>query len=316
MESMCVAKGMTAITGQRVANNQEILAIGFGNVVSGLMSALPVCVSSSRSGLNASLGAGTRFSSVFNGLFVALIIFLFGSFVQIIPTAALSALLLVTATHLINWKQLALCLKSTQADAYVLGATVLASLFFSLDMAFYIGVVISIVSYLSKAAMPQLVEYAIEETGELKSLDAAQAHLQKTIRVIKVEGELFFGAADLFETTLKAIAENDTTTRVIILQLKNARDMDATTCLALLQLNDFLKASMRYLIACGMTHQVWDVMSNSGVIQSIGKENLFLFDDKNPQLYLQRALSRAKELAQEAPEPEIKVALAPLFQTS
>ena len=50
-------------------------------------------------------------------------------------------------------------------------------------------------------------------------------------------------AADLFQSTLKSITEDDTTTRVIILQLKNARDIDATACLALQQLHDYLKSS-------------------------------------------------------------------------
>ncbi len=60
-------------------------------------------------------------------------------------------------------------------------------------------------------------------------------HLQyvpRKIRFIKVEGELFFGAADLFQAMLKSIAEDGTATRVIILDMES-RDIDATACLAL-----------------------------------------------------------------------------------
>ena len=128
-----------------------------------------------------------------------------------------------------------------------------------------------------------------------------------------MEGELFFGAADLFQTTLKTIAEDDTSTRVIILQLKNARDIDATGCLALQQLYDYLKGSDRYLIACGMTPQVWDVLSDSGLVELLGKENLFIFDDRHPHLHMQKALRRAKILAKQAPVFLPRVEEAPLF---
>ncbi len=296
MESTCVAKSITAISGHHISINQEIFAMGMGNIVSSYIGAMPVSVSPSRSGLNYGLGAQTRLSAIFNALFVAIILHFFGFFVKMIPTTTISALLLITAVNLVNFRQLLLCLKATKADAMVLWATLVACIFFSLDMAFYIGMIISITSYLNKSAVPLLVEFAIEGSGELRSLDAAKAHLQKTIRVIKVEGELFFGAADIFQTTLKAIAENDATTKVIILQLKNARDIDATTCLALLQLHDFLVKSGRRLILCGITSPVWDVLSHSGVIEAIGKENLFLFDERQPLHYMQKAIHRAKEL--------------------
>ena len=137
-------------------------------------------------------------------------------------------------------------------------------------------------------------------------------HTSSSIRVIKVEGELFFGAADLFQSTLKAIAEDDTHTRVIILQLKNARDIDATVCLALQHLYDYLKGSNRYLLACGLTQPIWDVLNDSLLIDKLGKDNLFLFDEKQPFQYMQKAISRAKELIA-IPQVEEKPVLMPVF---
>jgi SulP family sulfate permease len=192
-------------------------------------------------------------------------------------------------------------LKATSSDAFVLWITLLSCIFFSLDIAFYIGVVLSITLYLKKAAMPQLVEYDIDDSGELVNLNFCRMQEHKTIRVIKVEGELFFGAADLFQTTLKAFAEDDTSTKVIILQLKNTRDMDATVCLALQHLHDYLKSSGRQLICCGLTAPIWDVLSHSGVVDLIGKENLFLFDERHPHQYMQRAIKRAKQIVNQPP---------------
>lgn len=296
IETTCSAKSIAATSGQGISINQEILAVGVANVVSSCTGSMPVSVSNSRSQANLHSGAQTRFSAIFSALFVAGIVGYLGMFVNSIPLPALSALLFITAFGLVNLKQFHLCIKSTSSDAFVLITTFTACIFFNLDMAFYIGVVLSISLYLKKAAMPQLAEYAIEDNGGLKSLGVLQAFAEKTIRVIKVEGELFFGSADIFYTTLKALAEDDKTTQVILLQLKNARDIDATSCLALLQLHEYLEKAGRHLILSGMTHEMWDVMSNSGLIKTIGKENLFVFDERQPQAYMQKAIARAKAL--------------------
>jgi SulP family sulfate permease len=300
LETTSIAKTLAASSGQRLSINQEIFGVGLGNLLSSFISAMPVSGNVSRSCLSYSLGAQTRMAAILTAVIVGSIIFCFSFLIMHVPLAALSALLLVSAFTIVNSRQFFLCVKATNSDAFVLWITLISCVFLSLDIALYIGIFISITLYLKKAAIPQLVEYDIDDDGELHNLDYSKLHEHKTIRVIKVDGELFFGAADLFQTTLKTIAEDDTSTKVIVLQLKNARDIDATTCLALEQLYGYLKGSGRYLVACGMTQQVWDVLSDSGLIELIGKEYLFVFDERYPHLHMLKALHKARQLAKAA----------------
>jgi SulP family sulfate permease len=296
MEASSTAKSIASSSGQHLSTNQEIFALGMGNFFSAFIVAMPVSGSPSRSALNYENGAKTRLAAIFNSLSVCLILFAFGFLIRHIPVAAFAALLIFSAGNIVNFKQLFLCLKATRSDAFVLILTLLACLFLSLDIAFYMGVAMSITLYLKKAAIPQLVEFSVDESGGLHSIDPHQQMEPRKIRFIKVEGELFFGAADLFQSALKSITEDDTTTRVIILQLKNARDIDATACLALQQLYLYLKNSGRHLIACGITHQIWDVLSDSGMVELIGKNKLFIFDERHPHLSVQKAFSCANDL--------------------
>lgn len=302
METVSVAKSIAAGTGQKLSINQEIFGIGSGNLLSSFIGAMPISGGAARSNLNYSSGAKTRLAGIMNAIFVAIMLLALGFFVTKIPLTAFAAILMITAVNLVNVKQFLVCMKATSADALVLWATILSCLFFSLDMAFYIGVIISIILYLKKAAIPQLVEYDFDKTGELINLDLSPAYKEKNIRFIKVEGELFFGAADLFQSTLKSITEDDDHTKVIILQLKNARDIDATSCLALQQLNNYLKSTKRHLIACGITPAMWEVLCDSGIIESFGKENLFVFDERQPHQYMLKALERAYELVDDKPQ--------------
>lgn len=296
MEATSASKTIAASSGQRLSTNQEIFALGLGNFFSSFIGAFPVSGSPSRSALNYENGAKTRLAAIFNSLYVIVILFVFGFLIRHLPVAAFAALLIVSASHVINFKQLFLCLKATRSDAFVLCATFLSCLFFNLDIAFYIGVGMSISLYLKKAAVPQLVEFVVDDAGRLHSVDHLLKHEPRKIRLIKVEGELFFGAADLFQSALKSFTEDDTATRVLILQLKNARDIDATACLALQHLYEYLKGSGRYLIGCGITHQIWEVLSDSGIVDLIGKNNLFIFDEKHPQISVQKAFLRAHDL--------------------
>lgn len=305
METSSIAKTIAASSGQKLSHNQEILGLGLGNLVSSMIGAMPVSSSASRTCLNFQSGAQTRVAAVLNAVFVAGLLLLLSEYIALIPLAALSALLFVTATTIVNRKHLLICLKATRSDAVVLVVTALSCIFFSFDMAFYIGVATSIMFYLRKAGLPQLAEFEIDETGELKNIDYCDIHNHRAIRIIKVEGELFFGAADLFQSTLKTLAKDDLRTKVIILQLKNARDIDATACLALQQLHDYLKQSNRYLIACGITQQVWDVLNDSGLLEQFGKDNLFVFDERHPHHYLHKALQRAHELVNEPTNDQV-----------
>lgn len=296
MEATTASKSTAASSGQYLSINQEIFGLGLGNFFSAFIGAMPVSGSPSRTALSFEHGGKTRLVAVFNAFFTALTLFAFGFLIRHIPVTAFAALLIVSAGSIVNFKQLFLCLKATRSDFFVLLVTILSCIFFSLDIAFYIGVIMSISLYLKKAAVPHLVEFTVDESGVLHSIDHAFPPEPRKIRFIKVEGELFFGAADLFQSAMKSITEDDTTTRVIIIQLKNARDIDATACLALQQLYKYLKGSGRHLIACGITHQIWDVLSDSGMVDLIGKHNLFIFDDRHPQLSVQKAFLRAHDL--------------------
>ncbi len=297
LETSSVSKTVSARTGEPSSIGQEIFALGMGNLVSAFVGAMPISGSTSRTVLNIASGAQTRFAAMFGALLVGAILYIFGDFVMQIPLAALSALLLVTALNIVNKKQLMLCLKATKSDAFVFWMTFTSCIFLSIDIAFYIGVILSITSYLRKSSVPQVLQYVIDKSGKLKKLELCSPEEIGKVRFIKVRGELFFGAVELFQATLKSIAEDNVGTRVIVLHLKGARDLDATTCLAFQQLYEYLSGSGRYLLMTGLTVQVWDVLSDSGIVAQIGKENLFLVDERQPALYMDRAMKRALELA-------------------
>lgn len=293
MEATSTAKAIASNSGQRLSTNQEILGLGIGNLFGAMIGAMPPSGSPSRSTFSYESGAKTRMAAIFHSLFVLALLWAFSFLIGCLPITAFAALLIASSINIVNFKQVLLCLKATRADRLVLIMTFASCVFLSLDIAFYIGVVMSIALHLQKAAVPELLEFSIDANGILLPIARSQQDTARPIRFIKVEGELFFGAADLFQNALKAVTEDDKTTRVLILQFKNARDIDATACLVLQQLFHYLHRSGRHLICCGIPYAIWDVLSDAGLIEVLGKENLFIFDEKHPHLSTQRAIERA-----------------------
>jgi SulP family sulfate permease len=139
-----------------------------------------------------------------------------------------------------------------------------------------------------------LAEYTFNASGYLAELPDKAQRLHPQIAIIHVEGELFFGAADLFQEQVRRQAE-DENIRVFILRMKNARHLDASTVMALEALHDYLRKTDRHLIISGCSADVQRVLRNSGLLKQIGEENLFPAE-ANPTLSTRKALLRAQAL--------------------
>jgi len=299
LEVFSISRSLAAKSGDDIYSNQEFFAVGVSNVfLSFLNWAMPVSGSLSRSFLNFNNRAKTRFAAVMSGILVAIFIFLGWPLVQHLPLAGLAALLIVIVFSLQDWQQIKLCFFSTRGDAVVFLLTVVSCLIFRLDIAFYIGIAISIASFLRKAADFNLVEYAFDSKGRLSRISPKiKAH--REIRIIGIGGEMFFAAVDIFQNAMQAVAE-DPAVKVIILRLNGVYHMDASMCLAILGLNEYLKAKNISLLISGIGDEVLYVFKRAKVTSKIGMTHLFTSDETKPQLSTWRACQKAVALIEKS----------------
>lgn len=80
--------------------NRELIAQGIGNMVCGLLGALPITAVVVRGAANVDAGARSKFSSFTHGLFLLLAVVFFPFILNKIPYASLAAILLVTGYNL------------------------------------------------------------------------------------------------------------------------------------------------------------------------------------------------------------------------
>ena len=310
LENTLMAKSISSQTGDKVDVNQDMLSIGFANLTSALAGGMPASGSLTRSMLNFRSGAQTKAAPVFTGIFTLILVILIGwsgetglNIIDYIPTAALAVLVIAVSFSLFNVHQIRICLRSTSDDAVVIVFTFLSTLLAPLHVAIFIGVAISITLFLRKASKPYLTEYEFNETGELREKAGAHARPIPAISIVHVEGDLFFGASEIFRTQIQRTVA-DPAISVIILRLKNARHLDATSVMALEDLVHFMRRKGLHLLISGATKDVYKVLKRSGILETLqegadrkqGESNIFLTMPSNPNISTRDALRRAQQL--------------------
>jgi MFS superfamily sulfate permease-like transporter len=81
-------------------SNRELIAQGSGNIVSGMLGGLPLTSVIVRSSANLHAGAKTKLSAIFHGLLILAFVSFFPAILNMIPKAALAAILVFTGYKL------------------------------------------------------------------------------------------------------------------------------------------------------------------------------------------------------------------------
>ncbi|MEQ1748476.1 MAG: SulP family inorganic anion transporter [Prosthecobacter sp.] len=305
LESSSMAKTLASGSGERVDGNQDMLGLGITNLACAYLAGMPCSGSLTRSALNHQSGARTPLAALFNGVFCLIGAFTLGSLVGYIPRATLAVLIICVALSLIHRRNVMICLSATGSDALTFLITLAATLLLPLHAAILIGVAVSLMLYLRKASRPSLMEYEFNHDGHLAEAGQSRARQHPAISIVHVEGELFFGAADLFRSQAQQVFA-DPNLRIIILRLKNARNLDATSVMALDELVRVVRHDGRDVLISGITKDVYRVLRDSGMVEVLGKDNIFPASPSNPNLATRNALKRAQQILGTT-EAEVKI---------
>ena len=293
LEGISIGKSLAAKTGARLDANQAMFSIGMANIGCAFFSGMPASGSLTRSTLSATSGGCTVLTSYISGAIVFIGAFVLGPYTRFIPQSTLAVLVIAIGISLINKHAIRIVTRSTKSDAIVFGTTFISGLLMPLDMAIYIGVGISIILFLKKVARPEMIEYAFNEEGYLAEVKTPEQRSMPEVSIVHVEGELFFGAAELFRDQMRRICE-DPNLKIVVLKMRNAHNMDATAMMALEELLLYMADKNRYLILSEVKSDLIRVLQNSGVYDSIEARNIFTDEPSNPTLSTAKALKRAK----------------------
>ncbi len=276
IESLLSAVVADGMIGTRHRSNMELVAQGLGNIASPIFSGIPVTGAIARTAANIKNGGKTPIVGVVHSIVLVTIILFFGSYAEMVPLPALSAILIYTAYKMGEWHSFVKTLKAPLSDRVILINTFLLTVFIDLTVAIEVGLVLAALSFIKKMSdvtEARLLTESIRAAEEGNdSIQIASKEIPKGIEIFEVYGTLFFGAVDQFRETIKQLEK---TPKVIILQTQHLLVIDGSGIKALEDLFNQLQKERTILLVCGLHKQPMFELIRSGLFDKIKEENFF-----------------------------------------
>ncbi len=162
-------------SGPRSDFDRELSAQGIGNMLCGVLGALPMTGVIVRSSANVQAGARTRASAILHGVWLLAFVVVLSSVLQQIPVASLAGVLVYTGVKLVDFKALRGLQRYGRSPVLIYAATALAIVFSDLLTGVLLGFALTLLKLAFKAARLKINLVDLPETGhkELRLSGAA-----------------------------------------------------------------------------------------------------------------------------------------------
>lgn len=275
-----VSQGTPNPNGKHPDVSRDFLGQGAANIATSFAGGIPAGGSISGTVLIMSAGAKSRWTNIFAGVFVAVIVLLAAPLVERVPMPALAALLIVAGFQGLRMQQAMTIWNTGKVPAVVMITTFVATLIVPLQYAVLFGMALSVVVYVFRQSNKVVItEWVLQPEGFPLEQPAPRQLPSHRLTLLHVYGSLFFAAAKNFEEMLPEV--DDATHAVLALGLRGKGEIGSTFITVLQRYAETLQAHDSKLMLVGVDAAMRDQLAKTGVLQIIGEENIFL---ATPQL--------------------------------
>ncbi len=267
IESLLSARVAASISDTGPYNaDRELVGQGLASIASGFFGGMPATGAIARTAVNLRSGGRTRLAAILHALVLLGVVYLATGVVSQIPLAALSGVLMVTATRMISIATVRSVVGSTRSDTVVFIVTAVITVSFDLIIAVGIGIGV--------AAFFALRTLAKSSGVHREELPLPTQSEDERIALFRLDGALFFGAADRVLERVQAIRN----VSVVILRMSQLHVLDATGAKVVTEMIHGLERRGITVLVKGIKPVHVKVATHVGVISSLRHQN-HLFTD-------------------------------------
>ncbi|MEJ2576230.1 MAG: SulP family inorganic anion transporter [Gammaproteobacteria bacterium] len=275
-EAVSIARSIAIKAGQHIDGSQEFIGQGLSNLVGSFFSGYVATGSFNRSGLNFEAGAKTPLAAVMAGALLMGIVVLVAPLAAYLPNAAMAAVLMLVAWGLIDGHHIRKILRASRSEATVMLVTFLSALFLDLEIAILAGVALSLIAYLNRTSRPHVEERAPDPAQPKHRFgDARDLPQCPRLRMVRVDGSLFFGAVSHVAERLRDLERRDPAPRDVALIAHGVNLIDVAGAEFLVQEAARLRRAGRRLYLFRVKPKVLAFLRRGGYLEEIGPENVF-----------------------------------------
>jgi len=275
-EAVSIGRAIAIRSGQRIDGNQEFIGQGLSNIVGSFFSAYASSGSFNRSGVNYEAGARTPMAALAAAVLLVPVLALVGPWAAFLPHSVMAAILFIVAWGLIDRHHIRSILRTSRRESAVLLITLGAALFAELEFAIYAGVIVSLMLYLSRTSHPLVLDVkpdpapgSYHHTADSGLPDCPQ------LKMVRINGSLFFGAVDHVQRKLQEIDEHNPRQKHLLIVASGINFIDMAGAEMLAQEARRRRALGGGLYFYRLKDAVRKVLERGGYLADIGAENVF-----------------------------------------
>lgn len=258
IESLLCAVILDGMSGHRHSANGELLGQGLGNIVAPFFGGFAATAALARSAANYRAGAQSPMAAVIHSIVLLLAVLILARWLSYLPMATMAALLLIVAWNMSEARKVVeLLKKAPKQDVMVLLVCLFLTVLVDMVVAISVGVVLA-----SLVFMQQIAEMTriTNVTGQRKITGNAQ--IPEGWRLIKINGPLFFAAADRVFSKLKDMGTDQ---RGLVLYMDAVPLLDAGGLNAFLRFVEDAKTLGFELVIADLQFQPLRTLARAGV---------------------------------------------------
>lgn len=276
IESLLSALVADGMLGTRHRSNMELVAHGIANIGSSLFGGIPSTGAIARTATNIKNGGRTPIAGMISAGTVLLIMLFVGNLIALIPMSALSAVLMVVAYNMSEWRHFVTLFTSPKSDVLVLLITFFLTIFTDITKALEVGVVLSALLFVQRMAeatkIASLKESMQEEEDPTDPLHHELKHIHPDIEIFEVQGPFFFAATEKFKLTLKRINRHP---KILIMHMHRVPTIDASGLHVLEDILNKTRAEKTELLISGISTETREILQRAHFIEHLGNHNMF-----------------------------------------
>jgi SulP family sulfate permease len=274
-EAVSIGRAIAVRSEQRIDGNQEFIGQGLSNIVGAFFSAYASSGSFNRSGVNYEAGARTPLASVFASVFLLLVLLIVAPLAAYLPNAAMGGILFLVAWGLIDFHHISHIWHTSKAESAILAATLIGTLF-NLEAGIFLGVFLSLVVYLYRSSKPEIVPLVpAPEEGAYHFVRAKGRPECPQLRIVRINGAVYFGASSYVQQVLQQIDENNPQQKSVLIAAASLNAIDIAGAEVLAQ-----EARRRRRMGGGLyfyrlNKSNYDFLRQGGYVHDIGEGAFF-----------------------------------------
>ncbi|XP_067302875.1 solute carrier family 26 member 6 [Pseudorasbora parva] len=203
--SISLGKTFALKYGYKVDSNQELVALGFSNVVGGFFQCYSVTSSLSRSLVQESTGGKTQVAGVISAVIVLITVLKLGSLFEELPTAVLSTIVFVNLKGMfMQCQDIPSLWKSNRVDLLVWLVTFLCTVLLNLDLGLAASIIFTLLTVIFRTQRPRysLLGRVLDTELYLETESYKEAKPIQGITIFRSSAMLHYANAELYQEAL------------------------------------------------------------------------------------------------------------------